>query len=174
METAEERVGERDQGLKGQHVLSHARCDETDLTITRMIVFNGSWRPLPNKTLGQRNGSSLSSWLFGSDQSMLCPRYERLEGNPQKKPTLTSHTQTTTFAIQDLCLHPEYIEPLREECQSAAYADFERTARGLPLLDSFIKESARLTPVESCEYLSLPPHSRSLQMPANPLDSSLQ
>ncbi|KAI3319097.1 cytochrome P450 [Xylariaceae sp. AK1471] len=55
---------------------------------------------------------------------------------------------TITFAIQDLCLHPEYNEPLREElvCE---YADFEKTALGLPLLDSFLKESARLTPVES-------------------------
>ncbi|KAI0101984.1 cytochrome P450 [Nemania sp. FL0031] len=29
------------------------------------------------------------------------------------------------------------------------YADFERTGSGLPFLDSFLKESARLTPVES-------------------------
>jgi hypothetical protein len=35
--------------------------------------------------------------------------------------------------------------------EGAQYDLFERTARGLPLLDSFIKESARLTPVESCE-----------------------
>ncbi|EOA80779.1 hypothetical protein ACJQWK_09841 [Exserohilum turcicum] len=55
---------------------------------------------------------------------------------------------TVTFAIHDLCLHPEYMQPLRQECE-AQYADFERTATGLPLLDSFIKESARLTPVES-------------------------
>ena len=38
------------------------------------------------------------------------------------------------------------------------YTEFERTGLGLPLLDSFIKESARLTPVESsksppaCQY----------------------
>ncbi|KAL5121805.1 hypothetical protein ACEQ8H_000020 [Pleosporales sp. CAS-2024a] len=55
---------------------------------------------------------------------------------------------TVTFAIHDLCLHPEYVAPLRDECNSQ-YATFERTATGLPLLDSFIKESARLTPVES-------------------------
>ncbi|KAI1775359.1 cytochrome P450 [Hypoxylon cercidicola] len=55
---------------------------------------------------------------------------------------------TITFAIQDLCLHPEYVAPLRDEAEKQ-YADFERTAEGLPLLDSFIKESARLTPVES-------------------------
>ncbi|KAI1778213.1 cytochrome P450 [Hypoxylon cercidicola] len=55
---------------------------------------------------------------------------------------------TITFAIHDLCLRPEYVEPLRQEL-TCEYEDFERTAIGLPLLDSFIKESARLTPVES-------------------------
>ena len=58
---------------------------------------------------------------------------------------------TVTFAIHDLCLHPEYVEPLRAECE-AQYAEFERTGTGLPLLDSFIKESARLTPVESRKF----------------------
>ncbi|KAL2786711.1 cytochrome P450 [Aspergillus keveii] len=57
-------------------------------------------------------------------------------------------TTTITFAIHDLCLHPEYTEPLRAELE-AEYSDFLKTGQGLPLLDSFIKESARLTPVES-------------------------
>ncbi|KAK5652129.1 hypothetical protein OQA88_10771 [Cercophora sp. LCS_1] len=55
---------------------------------------------------------------------------------------------TTTFALQDLALHPEYLDPLRSEI-TAQYTRFEQTGQGLPLLDSFIKESARLTPVES-------------------------
>ena len=38
---------------------------------------------------------------------------------------------------------------MRQELQSAQYDAFEKVAQGLPLLDSFIKESARLTPVES-------------------------
>jgi hypothetical protein len=50
--------------------------------------------------------------------------------------------------VQDICLHPEYTEPLREELHSQ-YKHFEQTGQGLPLMDSFIKESARLTPVES-------------------------
>ncbi|KAL4925063.1 cytochrome P450 [Aspergillus undulatus] len=57
-------------------------------------------------------------------------------------------TTTITFAIHDLCLHPEYTEPLRAELE-AQYSQFLLSGRGLPLLDSFIKESARLTPVES-------------------------
>ncbi|MCJ1356768.1 MAG: hypothetical protein MMC33_006764 [Icmadophila ericetorum] len=55
---------------------------------------------------------------------------------------------TIVFVIHDLCLHPEYVEPLRNEIE-AQYAEFERTGRGLLLLDSFIKESSRLSPVES-------------------------
>jgi cytochrome P450 len=55
---------------------------------------------------------------------------------------------TIVYVIHDLCLHPEYVEAIREEL-AASYEEFERTGQGLPLLDSFIKESARLTPVES-------------------------
>ena len=64
---------------------------------------------------------------------------------------------TISFAIHDICLYPGYVEPLRREIDSAEYAQFERTGKGLPLLDSFIKESARLTPVESsqCAHHSL-------------------
>lgn len=57
--------------------------------------------------------------------------------------------KTITYAVYDLCLHPEYIEPLREEIEGPKYIEFSKTAEGLPLLDSFIKESARLTPVEA-------------------------
>lgn len=57
--------------------------------------------------------------------------------------------KTITYAVYDLCLHPEYIEALRDEIESSEYIEFSNTAQGLPLLDSFIKESARLTPVEA-------------------------
>lgn len=59
------------------------------------------------------------------------------------------HFQTVTFAIHDLCLHPSYVAPLRTELSATQYKAFEESGVGLPLLDSFIKESARLTPVES-------------------------
>ncbi|KAK3303783.1 cytochrome P450 [Chaetomium strumarium] len=48
---------------------------------------------------------------------------------------------TTTYAIYDMCVHPEYVEPLRSELQR-----LQHNASGLdklPLLDSFIKESIR-------------------------------
>jgi len=60
--------------------------------------------------------------------------------------------QTIVYVIHDLCLHPEYIEPLRRELETS-YEEFQRTGQGLPLLDSFIKESARLTPVESSKSI---------------------
>ncbi len=52
----------------------------------------------------------------------------------------------------DLCAHPEYVEPLRKEVESSQFDDFMRTTKGLPLLDSFIKESSRLNPIESSMY----------------------
>ncbi|KAI1290681.1 cytochrome P450 [Xylaria venustula] len=55
---------------------------------------------------------------------------------------------TATYAIHDLCLHREYLEPLREELD-AHYDEFLTTGHGLPLLDSFLKESARMLPVET-------------------------
>ena len=54
--------------------------------------------------------------------------------------------QFTANAIQDLASHPEYVEPPREELQ--AITDVESMAQNidnLPLLDSFLKESARVS-----------------------------
>ncbi|KAI0886348.1 cytochrome P450 [Annulohypoxylon maeteangense] len=57
---------------------------------------------------------------------------------------------TTCFALFDLCLHPEYVEPLRKEIENTTWKAFEESSGQLfPLMDSFMKESARLTPVES-------------------------
>ncbi|KAI1169518.1 cytochrome P450 [Nemania sp. FL0916] len=57
---------------------------------------------------------------------------------------------TTCFALFDLCLHPEYLGPLRMEIEDTTWDAFEKSGGNLfPLMDSFMKESARLTPVES-------------------------
>ncbi|KAI1657940.1 cytochrome P450 [Daldinia decipiens] len=56
---------------------------------------------------------------------------------------------TLTFAIYSLCEHPEYIDPLREEMESPAGSKFFIEGEGLPLMDSFLKECSRWTPVES-------------------------
>jgi cytochrome P450 len=55
----------------------------------------------------------------------------------------------TTFAIRDICMHPEYLDPLRAEIESSAYLKWEATGTGMPLLDSFLKESARLNPLDN-------------------------
>ncbi|KAL9038664.1 MAG: hypothetical protein Q9180_002997, partial [Flavoplaca navasiana] len=50
-----------------------------------------------------------------------------------------------TFALEDLCVHPECVEPLRQELEEnmngAAVLDLD----AFPLLDSFLKESSRLS-----------------------------
>ncbi|KAF2832236.1 cytochrome P450 [Ophiobolus disseminans] len=116
---AEQRCLERDLANLGQKVPKHNDCIQW---IMETSPKNAPWTP-------KRVVHELMAIWFGSVHAV---------------------STTVTFAIHDLCIHPEYVEPLRRECQTQ-YADFERTGAGtaLPLLDSFIKESARLTPVES-------------------------
>ncbi len=54
---------------------------------------------------------------------------------------LTPWMQTTTFAIHCLCMHDEYVEPLRAELR--LLRQDPRQVDKLPLLDSFVKESIR-------------------------------
>lgn len=58
--------------------------------------------------------------------------------------------QTFVYALYDLCEHPEYIEKLREELAQTG-GEFWNCLDSLPLLDSFLKESARLNPSDSSE-----------------------
>ena len=51
------------------------------------------------------------------------------------------------YALDDLCYHPEYIEPLRQEVETCYDANGDLDS--LPILDSFLKESARLHPSDS-------------------------
>lgn len=60
---------------------------------------------------------------------------------------------TLTYAIYDVCTHKSYIEPLREEFAIYERETHQLTAKEkhqalskLPLVDSFLKESARLNP----------------------------
>jgi hypothetical protein len=62
---------------------------------------------------------------------------------------LTSQPKSITHVLFDLCLHPEYVDALRAEVESPGFYDFMQTTKGLPLLDSFIKESSRLNPIEA-------------------------
>ena len=57
--------------------------------------------------------------------------------------------QSLTFAIHELCKHPEYLEPLRQEIASMSNGSDTDNYEELPLLDSFLKESGRLNPLDS-------------------------
>jgi len=52
------------------------------------------------------------------------------------------------YALYDLVDHPEYITLLRDEIATLS-GDWESAVSKLPLLDSFLKESARLSPSDS-------------------------
>ncbi|ERF69700.1 hypothetical protein EPUS_03692 [Endocarpon pusillum Z07020] len=54
-----------------------------------------------------------------------------------------------TFALLDLYSHKEYIEPLRKELDNTKLDALKGTPGEMPLLDSFLKESARLSAFES-------------------------
>ena len=62
--------------------------------------------------------------------------------------------QALVFAIYNLCMHPEYIAPLRQEMERALQgASEEERFKDMPLLDSFLRESARLNPLDACKFL---------------------
>lgn len=62
--------------------------------------------------------------------------------------------------MYDLCLHPEFIEPLREEIKHArSVTSYEDHFDRLPLMDSFLRESARLSPLDACE---MPAYTRAI------------
>ena len=57
--------------------------------------------------------------------------------------------QALVFAIYNLCMHPEYIAPLRQEMERVLQdASEEERFKDMPLLDSFLRESARLNPLD--------------------------
>ncbi|RYP59192.1 hypothetical protein DL769_008649 [Monosporascus sp. CRB-8-3] len=134
-------------GVLAYRLKSHAVVYETLLAIAEERCQERDQRALGQKT---PKHADCIQWI--------------MDTSPQKKPwtakrvvhevmaiwfgSVHALSTTITFAIHDICLYPEYVAPLREELKND-YDAFERTGKGLGLLDSFIKESARLTPVES-------------------------
>ena len=56
-------------------------------------------------------------------------------------------SQVISFALYNLCKHPEYIDPLMKEVLAMEkLPDGQRNYDDLPLMDSFLKETARLNP----------------------------
>ncbi|KJZ75447.1 hypothetical protein HIM_05143 [Hirsutella minnesotensis 3608] len=66
---------------------------------------------------------------------------------------------TATYAIEDICLHSEHMQPVREEIRNQLAIESETpiVVERLPLLDSFLKESIRFTNVDaiSCRRKAL-------------------
>ena len=56
--------------------------------------------------------------------------------------------KSTVFAIEDLCTFSEFVDPLREEAGRQPVS-----ADGMPLLDSFLKESARFSSIDAGKLL---------------------
>ncbi|KAL4943637.1 hypothetical protein BDV06DRAFT_210932 [Aspergillus oleicola] len=52
---------------------------------------------------------------------------------------------TATYAIEDLCLYEEYVEPLRCEIRAYLVGSCQKRLAEMPLLDSFVRESIRCT-----------------------------
>ncbi|ORY17075.1 cytochrome P450 [Clohesyomyces aquaticus] len=53
------------------------------------------------------------------------------------------------YAVYTLCIHPEYVEALREEARQVLKKNEEDSFKEMHLLDSFLRESARLNPLDA-------------------------
>lgn len=53
------------------------------------------------------------------------------------------------YAIYSLCDHPEYIEQLQQEIADNMSSDVEDSFKNMHLLDAFLRESARLNPLDA-------------------------
>ena len=71
-----------------------------------------------------------------------------------------------TWAIVDLCLHPEYALLLRAEIVAAKKIEDGDIYNRLPLMECFLRESSRLNPLDSRTFILAPHHTDpSLRIP---------
>jgi cytochrome P450 len=70
--------------------------------------------------------------------------------------------QLLNFALYNLCKHPEYQDILREEIALTGGVEFNHQNNELPLLDSFLKETARLNPITICKLILIDKYSLKL------------
>ncbi|CAO1598653.1 hypothetical protein XANCAGTX0491_002411 [Xanthoria calcicola] len=96
----------------------------------------------------------------GPDKPIDCMQY-LIDTSPRKAPWSVQRTigeimavwfssvhqlaMAATFALEDLCLHPESVELLRQELEQNADGASVLDLDAFPLLDSFLKESSRLS-----------------------------
>ena len=62
--------------------------------------------------------------------------------------TIAHMSKSSVFAIEDICFFTKHVDPLRQELSEQPVS-----ANGLPLLDSFLKESARFTSIDASKVL---------------------
>ena len=60
--------------------------------------------------------------------------------------------QNLHFVFLELCSRPEYVKLIREEIGNQGALDYNGLSK-LPILDSFIKESVRVNPLDKSEPL---------------------
>jgi cytochrome P450 len=90
-------------------------------------------------------------WLINTTPKRETWSTERLVGEIMAVWYGSLHTLaiSSTYALVDLYSRPEYVESLREELLTSELDMFKSTSEGLPVMDSFLKESARLSAFES-------------------------
>ena len=61
-------------------------------------------------------------------------------------------SQTFTYVLYDLATHPECVQPMRDEVEAALQEDgwTQATIGKLSKVDSFVKESLRLSVIDAC------------------------
>ena len=63
--------------------------------------------------------------------------------------------QTVTHSLYNLATYPEYVQPLREEIEAVIQEQgwSKASVTKMTKLDSFVKETMRLSPTTACTYL---------------------
>jgi cytochrome P450 len=111
-------------------------------------------RRLEAKQDGVRHGPEISNdglqWLIDTAPQKEVWGVERLVGEVMGIWYGSVHTLSiaVTYALIDLYSHPEYVDSLRKEIAASELLDFH-DAKKMPLLDSFMSESARISAFES-------------------------
>ncbi|RAL59086.1 hypothetical protein DID88_003566 [Monilinia fructigena] len=95
--------------------------------------------------------SDCITWVI---ESSTTPRQRTVERIVQQMIALTFASAhqlplVLTFTIYNLCLHPEYIEPLTEEIRTMLSFPEDKQYKNMPLMESFLRESARMNPLDA-------------------------
>lgn len=105
---------------------------------------------LKSRLLAESHLTTFPEWL-GNDlwRSTSKPNGEPKRGN--RHSILADVLQLVAFALYNLCKLPEYLEPLREEIKATEHLGSKKWDH-MHLMDSFLKETARLQPSLACEH----------------------